>query len=106
MQLTSKHDWEKSHEHRHENSREKTGDNTSNPARNMIDKANEVDVVSQVVKIGDETNNSCRNGPKNNQRHHERNGRTITDYTLPPLDAQIRPDNLGGVNTDITRCHV
>lgn len=72
----------------------------------MIDELEEGDLVREEVDVGDSSCDCSGNSPENNHGSHKGNGCSISNDKFPPFDAQIRPDNLSRVKTNVTRCHV
>ena len=60
----------------------------------------------KIIDVGDETNNSNRNGPEDNESGDSSGSRSNFDKSLPPLQFKVRPDDLARSDPDITRGHV
>ena len=105
-QPTSHDNGHQGNQDRHENNGQKTGDNTLDPVGAVVDEAQERSHRDQEVDVRDGTDNGSRNGPEDDQSTNESNGGTVADNALPPFDAEVRPDHLSRVKTDVAGSHV
>lgn len=106
MKLTSQDDGYQRHQNSEHHSGKKTSDNTKNDLWNVIDEAQPREFLREIVDVGDGTDNSDGNGPKDDQRNNGSGGGPEFDQALPPEKSHVRPDHLFRSNANITRRHV
>lgn len=63
-------------------------------------------MLGQEGDVGNSTNDSGRDSPEDNQGYNKRRGSRVPNYTLPPHHAQVRPNHLSGIETDVPWGHV
>lgn len=106
VRRTAQNDWQQSHEYRHQNDRKERRDSTLNPVRAVVNELKELDLVRQKVDVGDSTDDSRGDGPENDQGDNKSDGRRVSNDALPPFDAQIGPDDLGGLEANVSGGHM
>jgi hypothetical protein len=62
--------------------------------------------LNEEIDVRNGTDGSHGDGPEYDQSYHEGYCRTISYDPFPPLNAQVRPDYLIGIQANVPRAHV
>ncbi|KAI6752243.1 hypothetical protein HG531_006939 [Fusarium graminearum] len=89
------------------NRRQKTRDDTENDLKNKdtLDPSKAGKSLDG-VDLGDNTDNSNRNGPEDDENSNNGGDDVSTDDNLPPRELETVPDNLVRLDANVSRCHV
>lgn len=98
---TSHDDGYEGHEDGQSNRRQKTTNNTHDWLWNLLQPSEPWDSL-QVRNLGDDTDNTNWNGPEDNQCSNEANNCNSANNTVPPSDGLGFPDDLVGVDADVS----
>jgi hypothetical protein len=102
----AKDDGQQSHEDRKQDDRQQTSDETDEHLGQVVNERERGDDLDELVDLGNSTNGSDWDCPENDESDDERNDNDLADNTLPPLDVQVAPDDLGRCHSSITGLHV
>jgi hypothetical protein len=102
----AKDNGQQSHENRKKDDGQQTGDQTKEHIGQVVDERERRDQFDQFVDLGDGTDESDWDRPEDDQSDDERNDNDLADNTLPPLDVQVAPKDLGRCHSGETGLHV